>query len=123
MVWLRLRSRHGEKAPGLISDVAEIDQTAAFADDVEQIAMFCAGGIRPSPGSTFAGFRSYQPDKERATGCVPDVADEPVPTFAATVGKIVAAHRLGIARETVRQIGDMMAHGYAAARSAMRSSG
>jgi hypothetical protein len=35
----------------------------------------------------------------------------------------VAAHRLGIARETVRQIGGLMAHGYAATRSAIRSSG
>jgi hypothetical protein len=35
----------------------------------------------------------------------------------------VTAHRLGIAREKVRQIGGLMAHGYAAARSAMRSSG
>jgi hypothetical protein len=35
----------------------------------------------------------------------------------------VAAHCLGIARETVRQIGGLMAHGYAAVRSAMRSSG
>jgi hypothetical protein len=123
MVWLRLRSRHGEKAPGLIGNVAELDQTAAFADDVEQIAMFCAGGIRPSPGSTFAGFRSYQPDKERATGCVSDVANQPVPTFAAPVGKIMTAHRLGIARETVRQFGGWPNHGHAAARPAMRASG
>jgi hypothetical protein len=35
----------------------------------------------------------------------------------------VATHRLGIARKTVRQIGGLMAHGYAAARSAIRSSG
>jgi hypothetical protein len=39
MVSLRLRSRHGEKAPGFVGDVVEVDQGTAFADDVEEIAV------------------------------------------------------------------------------------
>ena len=39
MVWLRLRSWHGEKAPGFVSDVVEVDKATAFADDVEEIAV------------------------------------------------------------------------------------
>jgi hypothetical protein len=39
MVWLRLRSWHGEKAPGLVGDVVEVDKAAALADDVEEIAV------------------------------------------------------------------------------------
>ena len=39
MVWLRLGSWHGEKAPGLVGDVAEVDKAAALTDDVQEIAM------------------------------------------------------------------------------------
>ena len=105
MVWLRLRSWHGEKAPGFVGDVVEVDKAAALADDVEEIAMFAGGGVGPFAGRALAGFRSFQPDEHRAAGRVADVADQPVAAFAAAVGEIVAAHRLGIARETVRQFG------------------
>ena len=49
-----------------------------------------------------------------------DIADQPVAALAAAVGEIVAAHRLGIARETVRQFGGVARHRHAAARSATR---
>jgi hypothetical protein len=39
MVWLRLRSRKAEKVSGLIGDVAEFDQAAALADDIEKVTM------------------------------------------------------------------------------------
>ena len=51
------------------------------------------------------------------------VADQPVAALAAAVGEIMAAHRLGIARETVRQFGGIERHRHAAARSATRASG
>ena len=123
MVWRRLRPWKAEKAPCFIGDVEEIGEAAAFADDVEQIAMFAGRRVRPFASGTLAGFRSSQPYEERPPRRVVDVADQPVAAFPPAVGKVVAAHRLGIARETVRKIGGLMAHGYAAARSAMRSSG
>ena len=42
---IRLGSRQAEKAPGLVGDVAEVDEAAAFADEVEQIAMLAGGGV------------------------------------------------------------------------------
>jgi hypothetical protein len=42
---LRLRSRQAEEAPGLIGDVVEVGKAAAFADDVEEIAVLAGGGV------------------------------------------------------------------------------
>ena len=123
MVWRRVGSWQAEKAPCFIGDVGEIGEAAAFADDVEQIAMLAGRRVRPFASGTLAGLRSSQPDEEGAPWRVADIANQPVAALPPAVGEVVAAHRLGIARETVRQIGGLMAHGYAAARSAMRSSG
>ncbi len=123
MVWRRVRSWQAEKALCFIGDVGEFDQAAAFADDVEQIAMLARRRVRPLASGTLAGFWPVQPDEEGAPWCIADIADQPVAAFSSAVGEVVAAHCLGIARETVRQIGGLMAHGYAAVRSAMRSSG
>ena len=38
-------ARQAEEAPRFVEDVGEIDEAAAFANDVEQIAMFARGGI------------------------------------------------------------------------------
>jgi hypothetical protein len=39
MLWRRVGSWQAEKAPCFVGDVGEFGQAAAFADDVEQIAM------------------------------------------------------------------------------------
>ena len=109
--------------PGLVGDVAEVDKAAALADDIEEIAMIAGRGVGPFAGRALAGFRSFQPDEQGAAGRIPHVADQPVAALAAAVGEIVAAHRLGIARETVRQFGGVERHRHAAARSATRASG
>ena len=109
--------------PGLIGDVAEIDQAAALADDIEEVAVIARRRVGPFPGGALAGFRSFQPDEQGAAGRIPHVADQPVAALAATVGEIMTAHRLGIARETVRQFGGIERHRHAAARSATRESG
>ena len=123
MVWRWLLPWQAEKAPCFIGDVGKIGEAAAFADDVEQIAMLAGRRIGPFTSSALAGLRSSQPHEEGAPRRVVDVANQPVAALPPAVGEVVAAHRLGIARETVRQIGGLMVHGYAAARSAMRSSG
>ena len=85
--------------------------------------MFAGRRVRPLASGPLAGFGPVQPHEEGAPWRVADIANQPVAALPPAVGEVVAAHRLGIARETVRQIGGLMAHGYAAARSAMRSSG
>ena len=51
----RLGMRQAEERTRLIGDVLEVDQAAAFADDVEQIAMLAGGGVGPFAGRPFAG--------------------------------------------------------------------
>ena len=57
------------------------------------------------PAGPFAEL--LEPDKHRAARRVVDVADQPVPPLAPAVGEIVAAHRLGLAREAARQFGSI----------------
>ena len=45
MVRLRLWSWHGEKAPGLVGDVVEVDKAAALTDNVQEIAMIAGGRV------------------------------------------------------------------------------
>ena len=105
MVWFRFRSRQAEKVPRLVGGVAEIGKAAAFADDIEEVAVIAGRRVGPFAGRTLSGFRPFQPDEQGAAGCIPHVADQPVASLAATVGEIMAAHRLGIARKPVRQFG------------------
>jgi len=58
MVWRRVRSRQAEKAPCFIDDVGEFSEAAAFADDVEEIAMFAGRRVRPLASGALAGFRT-----------------------------------------------------------------
>jgi hypothetical protein len=43
----------------------EVDQAAAFADDVEQIAMFAGGGVGPFAGRALAGSAPERTNIER----------------------------------------------------------
>ena len=47
-VWLR----QAEEMPRLVGDVAEIDEPAGLADEIEQIAVLAGRGIRPSASAT-----------------------------------------------------------------------
>ena len=67
--------------------------------------------VGPFASGALPRLRSSQPDEKRAPWRVADIADQPVAALPPAVGEVVAAHRLGIARETVRQIGCLMAHG------------
>jgi hypothetical protein len=93
-----------EERAGLVARAARVE-AAVECDEVEKIAMFTGGGVGPFAGGAYARVRSVETDEQTAAGCVPRVADEPVAAFTATVREIVAAHRLGLARETVCQIG------------------
>jgi hypothetical protein len=101
-----------------IGDIAEIDETAALADDVEQIAMFGRGGIGPMPSSAGTGIRSTEPDEHRSPGRIANVAHRPIAALAPPVGQVKAADRLGITGETARQLGSVTGH-HATSRSAL----
>ena len=123
MVWRRVRSWQAEKAPCFIDDVGEFGEAAAFADDVEQIAMLAGRRVGPFASGALARFGSSQPDEQGAPWRVADIANQPVAALPPAVGEVMTAHRLGIAREPVRQFGGVERHRYAAARSATRTSG
>jgi hypothetical protein len=42
---LGLRMRQAQEVPSLVGDVLEVDQAAAFTNDVEQVAMLAGGGV------------------------------------------------------------------------------
>jgi hypothetical protein len=46
MVWRRVGSWNAEKAPCFIGDIGKVGKAAAFADDVEQIAMLAGRRVR-----------------------------------------------------------------------------
>ena len=100
----------------------EIEKAAALADHVEQVAVLARGGVGPFAGGAATGFRPLEPDEHGAPRCIAHVADEPIAALAPSIGEIMAAHRLGLARETVRQLGSVARH-HAASRSPMRSTG
>jgi hypothetical protein len=84
--------------------------------------MLAGGGVGPFAGGAAAGFGSLESDEHRAARCVAHVADEPITALAPAIEEIMTAHRLGFARETVRQVGSIARH-HAASRSPMRSTG
>jgi hypothetical protein len=91
----------------LAEHVAKAIEASIESDEVEKIAVLACGGISPMTGGPFAGVRSVQPHEQAAARCVPHIANEPVTAFPATVREIVAAHHLGITRETACQFGSL----------------
>jgi len=122
-VSFRLWPWQAKEAAGFVGDVVEIGKTATFTNDIEQITVFTRAGVGPFAGGAFTGLDAFEPDEHGTARGISHVAHQPIAVFAATIEEIVAAHRLGIARETVCQFGSVVAHRYAAARSAMRSTG
>ena len=84
----RFSARQIQKASRLIGDIAKVAESAALADDIEQIAMFGRGEVAPTPGSAGAGFRSAKPDEHRPAGRIANVA------YCAVAGP-AAAHWIG----------------------------
>ena len=65
--------------------------------------MFARGGVNPFSGGALAAFWAAQANEQATAGRIAHVADQPIAAVAAAVGEIMAAHRLGLARETTRQ--------------------
>ena len=55
MMSVRVGQWQAQEASGLVGDVLEVEQSAAFADDIKQVPMLGRGRISPFSGSTGAG--------------------------------------------------------------------
>ena len=84
---------------------------AAAADQVQQIAVLAGRGIAPFAGGAGTAVGTAEADIKAAPRRVVDVAGDPVTAAAASVRQIMAAHRLGLAREAARQIASRADHG------------
>ena len=103
----KVGTRQAEKGSRLVESITQPVQATIHGDEVEEITMLTGGGVGPFAGGALAAVGSTQADEQAATRRVGNVADQPVAAFAMPVGEIVAANRLGIARETVGQVGGM----------------
>ena len=102
---LRFRTRQFQKSPRLLRDLAEVPEPKTLSDDVEQIAVLGGRGVCPFAGRSLR--RVVEPHEHRTARTIVDIAHQPVPPFALAVGEIVAAHRLGLTRETACQFGSI----------------
>ena len=101
---LRLGAWQAQKQVRLGEHVAHAIEPAVDGDEIEQVAVFARGGVSPLAGGALAAVRPLETDEQATSRRVRHIANEPVAALATTVGEIVAAHRLGIARETVSEI-------------------
>ena len=83
--------------------------------------MLAGGGVGPFTRRSLR--RRLEPDEHRAAGRVAGIADLPVIALAMAGAEIMAAHRLGLPAETLRQIGSVETGHHAASRSPMRWTG
>src|SRR6478752_6694791 len=102
-------SRQAQEPTRLLDNIVEIDQTATFTDRVEQIAVLASCRVGPFAW-TAARVDAFQSDEHRAAGRVPDVTDLPIIADATSVGEIVTAHLLGLAREAMCQFCSIAPH-------------
>ena len=78
----------------------------AAADQVQQIAVFAGRGIAPFAGGAGSTVGTGEPHIKAAPRRVVGIAGDPVTAASASVRQIMAAHRLGLAREAARQLAD-----------------
>ena len=123
MRMVRFGMGHRQEGARLIGDVLEVDQAAALADDVEEIAMLAGGSVGPFAGGALAGFAALSPPEHRAAGRIADIADQPIAALAMAGGQVMPAHRLGLSAKTDRQLGSVVPCHHAASRSLTRSTG
>src|SRR5690348_4488971 len=83
---------------------------APAADQVQEIAVLGGRGIAPATGCTGTAVGTGEADIKAASRRVVDIAGDPVAAAAASVRQIMAAHRLGLAREAARQLAGRAVH-------------
>src|SRR4029077_12528278 len=99
-----------EEAPRLVGDVLEVDQAAAFANDVEQVAMFARGRVGPFAGRAPGAFPALQPDEQGSAWRVADIAHQPITALATAVREVMSAHCLGLPGEAACKLRGISRH-------------
>jgi hypothetical protein len=110
MLSVRVGQWQAQEASGLVGDVLEVEQSAAFADDIEQVPMLGRGRISPFSGSTGAGGWPGQAYEHGPPSGVPNITHQPVVALLPPVREIMPAHRLGIFGKLAREIGGGACH-------------
>ena len=100
----RLDARQRQEAARLVQSLAKAVQVFGCGDQVEKVTMLAGGGVGPFAGCAAAGLGSAQADVEAPARRVPHVAHEPVGSLAPAIGEVVAADRLRVTGESVRQV-------------------
>ena len=85
--------------PGLSQKIGKAGDARPFANDVEEITMFTGRAVGEFSGGTGPRSGTSQPDKQRSTWIVLQIADHPVGTFPPPGGKVMTANAFGILRE------------------------
>ena len=98
--WLRTTKMRA----GLGQKFGKAGDARPLADDVEEITMISGRGISIFTRSPRPRGGTDQPDEQRATRIVLQIADHPVAAFPPPGGKIVTADAFGILREVLQQI-------------------
>lgn len=115
--------REGKETARFLSNVPEIGEAKRLTDDIKQIAVLPGGHIGPFPRRPLARAPAGETDEHGTPRCVLHIADHPVSASAMAGRQVVAAHRLGLPTETLRQLGCVVSGHQAATRSPMRSTG
>ena len=102
--------RQTQKASCLIGDIAEVNKTAALADDIQQVTMFKRGRIRPVPGCAGTGIRSAEAHEHRPAGHVAHITHQPIAALPPAAGQIMSAHRLDVLGEAARKFSGVAGH-------------
>ena len=84
---------------GLGQKVGKARDPRAFANDVEEITVFTGRAVGEFSGGTGPRSGTSQPDKQRSTWIVLQIADHPVRAFPPPGGKVMTADAFGISRE------------------------
>jgi hypothetical protein len=94
----------------LVKYIAQTLQPAVQGDEIEEITVLAGSSVSPFAGGALPAVGPREANEQAATRRVRDIADDPVATPAMALREVMAAHRLGITRETAGQIGGLRRH-------------
>jgi hypothetical protein len=112
VLWLEVRWWEAKKAPGLIGDVMEVSEATTLADNVKEIACPPAAASLHLPAAPFPASDPLEADEHRTPGRIPHVAVNPVSALSSATRKVIAAYRLCLSREAMRQLRGFLCHSH-----------
>jgi len=106
----RFGSWQAEEGSRLVEYIVQTLQPAVQGDEVEEITVLAGSSVSPFAGSALPAVGPCEANEQAAARRVRNIADDLVATPAMALREVMAAHRLGITRETARQIGGLRRH-------------